>query len=401
MRSQQPGRFALAGAALALFWSVPARAQPPNPAPVGPPAQAPAAAETPNPRAISAEAPIVAGNAASAKQRALDDAFRQAVERTFGVLMAEAGFGPTEPPPPALMQLKGTFFSRAKRYVRGYHVLEQSEEGGHFRLQIDAEIDEGLLRKEIDRARGSATPSPAATALSAIVVGAPPDAVQALARALGGAGVKTTTPVAGSLDDTRARELAVRDHAAATLVVSGNVADEGAVRGTTKWAANCRLGARVLAASATSAVDRTAEAHAFSDGPGAAQAECLARAAGDVARQTSGALGGTGVAARDMRLVSLELDLIEPAALPLVLQALKKLGNVSSVEVRRVTVGHVELRAVTRVAAPTLASALARELAGSAELVVGQTAPDRASVQVRLAAPVAPAAPVTPTAPTP
>src|SRR5206468_9238298 len=107
-----------------------------------------------NPRAIPAEAPIVAGNAASAKQRAMDDAFRQAVERTFAVLVAEAGFSPSEPPPPGLMQLKGTFFSRAKRYIRGYRVLEESEEGGRVRLLIDAEVDEGLLRREIDRARG-------------------------------------------------------------------------------------------------------------------------------------------------------------------------------------------------------------------------------------------------------
>jgi hypothetical protein len=345
----------------------------------------PARAQEANPHAISAEAPIVAGNAASAKQRALDDAFRQAVERSFAVLMAEAGLPPTEPPPAGLMQLKSTFFSRAKRYVRSYHVLEQSEEGGRYRLQIDAEIDEGLLRREIDRARGAAptAAAPAAGAPSVVVGGAPAEATQALVRALGSAGVKATTP-AGPIDEGQARQLATRDHASAALVVSGNVTDDGAVRGTTKWATGCRLAVRVLPIGAAPPADRAAEARAFSDGAGPARAECLARVAGDVARQIAGSLGGGPVVGRDMRMVSLELDLIEPAALPLLLQACKKLGSVSSAEVRRVTVGHVELRAVTRLAAGALIAALARELTGTVDLVPGQTAPDRASVQVRL-----------------
>jgi hypothetical protein len=150
-----------------------------------------------NPRAVTAEAPIVAGNAASAKQRAMDDAFRQAVERSFAVLIAEAGLSPTEPLPSGLLAMKSGFFSRAKRYIRGYRLLEESEEGGRVRLQIDAEVDEGLLRREIDKARGApaTVAAPSLSAPSVLVVGAPPEATLALARALGGTGVKAEAPL--------------------------------------------------------------------------------------------------------------------------------------------------------------------------------------------------------------
>jgi hypothetical protein len=174
------------------------------------------------------------------------------------------------------------------------------------------------------------------------------------------------------------------------------VNDDGAVRGTNKAAASCRVAARLVPVGPTPPADRSAEARAFSDGRDAARAECLARAAGDVARQIAASLAGSGPPVKDMRAVSLDLDLIEPAVLPLVLQACKKMGNVSSVEVRRVTVGHVELRAVTRLAAPALVAALGRELTGSAEVVPGQASPDRAALQVRL-----PAAPPPPPPPAP
>jgi len=164
------------------------------------------------------------------------------------------------------------------------------------------------------------------------------------------------------------------------------------------------MAVRLLAVGPAPAADRGAEARAFSDGKELAHAECLARAAGDVARQIAAGLAGPALPGRDMRAVSLDLDLIEPAALPLVLQALKKVGSVSSAEVRRVTVGHVEIRAITRLAGPALVSAIARELTGVADVTPGQAVADRAALQVRLAAPPpppAPAAPVGPPAPTP
>src|SRR6185436_13163190 len=165
---------------------------------------------------------------------------------------------------------------------------------------------------------------------------------------------------------------------------SGTVSEDGPIRGTTKWAVGCRLAVRVLSVGAAPPADRGAEARAFSEGKELARAECLARAGGDVARQV--AAGLSGAAPRDVRAVSLDLDLVEPAVLPMVLQALKKMGSVSSAEVRRVTVGHVEIRAVTRLTGQALVSAIARELGGAAAVTPGQAQADRASLQVRLPA---------------
>jgi hypothetical protein len=237
-----------------------------------------------------------------------------------------------------------------------------------------------------------------ASAPSVLLTGGPPEAIMALTRALGSAGVKADAPPLGPVDESKARDIATRNHAVAALVLSANASEEGAVRGTSKWAAGCRMAVRVLPVNAAPAADRSAEARAFSDGKDAARAECLARTAGDLARQVAAGLGGAAQA-RDVRAVSLDLDMIEPAVLPMVLQALKKMGSVSSAEVRRVTVGHVEIRAVTRLSGQALVSAIARELTGAAEVTPGQAMADRASLQVRL--PPAAPLPSPPPAPTP
>jgi hypothetical protein len=353
-----------------------------------------------NPRVITTEVPIVGGNAASAKQRAMDDAFRQAVERSFAALLAEAGIGPGEALPPALNQLRAAFISRSRRYLRSYRVLEQGEQAGRYRISIDAEVDEGMLRREIDRARGGAAvpvAGPRAAGRgSAVVAGTPPEGTLALARALGAAGVKADAPPLGSASESQVQQVAARSGAAAVLL-SGQVAGEGPVRGTSKTAAFCKLQARVLPAGGGPAADRAAETRAFADGDPAAREECLSRVAADLARQIADAIAPASAAAPVAgRAVTLELDLVEPAALPLVLRALKKVGTVSSAEVRRVVVGSVEIRAVTRLAAAALAAALARELSGAAAVVVGPAQPDRVSVQVRLNAGAAPLPPAPP-----
>ncbi|HJX52692.1 MAG TPA: flagellar assembly protein T N-terminal domain-containing protein, partial [Polyangia bacterium] len=113
----------------------------------------PATAQTGD-RVVSAEAPIVNGNAVVAKQRALAEAFRQAVERAFSDLLKESGSG-AQPLPGGLMQLKASFANRGQRFVRSYRILEEDEANGRLRVQIDADVDTTLLRREMERARGT------------------------------------------------------------------------------------------------------------------------------------------------------------------------------------------------------------------------------------------------------
>ena len=74
---------------------------------------------------MTAEAPIVNGNAVVAKQRALADAFRQTVERAFSDLLKESG-NEAQPLSAGLAQLKASFANRGQRFVRSYRILASS-----------------------------------------------------------------------------------------------------------------------------------------------------------------------------------------------------------------------------------------------------------------------------------
>ena len=112
-----------------------------------------AAAQAPEPsdRVVTAQAPIVEGNAVNAKKRALADAFRQAVERAWGELLKEGAPLP-QPVPPVVAQLKASFANSAQRFVRSYRLIEQTTEGGLLRVMVEADVDTALFRRELDRA---------------------------------------------------------------------------------------------------------------------------------------------------------------------------------------------------------------------------------------------------------
>src|SRR5512140_1195793 len=120
-------------------------------------AAATAVAQTPEPndRVVTAQAPIVEGNAVNAKKRALADAFRQAVERAWGELLKE-GPAASQAMPPAMAQLKASFANSAQRFVRSYRLIEQTSAGGLLRVMVEADVDTALLRRELERARGGA-----------------------------------------------------------------------------------------------------------------------------------------------------------------------------------------------------------------------------------------------------
>src|SRR5205814_9961285 len=130
-------------------------------------------------------------------------------------------------------------------------------EAGRYRVLVEAEVEESLLRRDIERARGaSATAAPRpATAPAVLVAGSPPEAVTALARAIGVVGFKAETPPLGAADDARAREVAARTGAAGAALVSANVSGDGPVRGTGKVAASCRVAVRILPGGGGHAAD--------------------------------------------------------------------------------------------------------------------------------------------------
>ena len=338
---------------------------------------------------VIGQAPVAAGDLATARDRALNEAFRQLVEGAFASLVAESG---APPPTPALTSLRAGWLQRPKRLVRSYRVLEQSEQGGLLRVRVTAELDESFMRREFDRARGAANRGVVPGALPVVSAGAI-EAATALVTALNAEGVRAQLQPGAPGDEPALRALAGRLGRGLVALVTGRAASEGPVRGAGQQAVECHLGVRLVPGDGAASSERAAGARGFQTSDTDARNACFARAIRELLPVLRGDLGGGGTAGGDLRVVTLDLDINEPAVISPVLRALRKIGGPTSTEVRRVVVGKVELRVTSRLGAPPLLAALTRELATVATVSrTGQEQPDRLAAQIRLLPATAPAA---------
>jgi hypothetical protein len=356
----------LAGAIAILLFTMPAAAQPGE-------------------RVVTAEVPIVNGNAVVAKQRALADAFRQVVERAFSDLRKESG-GEAQPLSAGLAQLKASFANRGQRFVRSYRVLEEEEGGGRLRVQVDADVDTALLRREMERARGAAAEDlPTTSARPAgpsILVGGDlsDEASMVVVKALGTAGVQAQS--AAVRDEAPLIAAAVRQ-AAPALWLAATWFGEGPIRGASRVSVGCELRARFWSAgSGAVAIVLDRSERGFANDEAAARLACWQLAAASLARHLAGSLRRIPAGAR---YVTLDVDVVEPAALMALIQVVKRLGAVSAAEVRQVTTNQAEIRVFTRMSGREIEAALIRDAAG--RLLVAELKPpaDRVTLQVRLA----------------
>ena len=325
-------------------------------------------AET-NPNVVRAEAPIVAGNAVNAKKHALADAFRQAAEQAFAELLKQGEPMPS-PLPAGVAHIKASLANSAQRYVRSYRLIEQQTEGGVVKVMVEVDIDEVLLRREIDQARGAAVVSaqPSAKPVArALVVAGPPPAGTLVATALGPEGVRAQLDPA--VTEPQVLVSAARQNALALFVTSRSAAEEK-VRGTSRIPVKCAIAWRLFLAGAQAArgpvAQRTQEEYGFADEEAAARNACLTRVASTVARAVAAALRTPVTSAA---FVTLQLQIDNVGVLPVLLQALKRMGSVTATEVRHVTGSALEIRVFTRIGGPMLLQALGRELGGKLVLV--------------------------------
>ena len=354
--AERPGSLSLLIAGVIVIGAGSARAQAPAPAP---PAAAPGA---PAVEGAVGQAPIAAGDVATARERALNEAFRQLVEAAFAGLVAENG-GATSP---ALASLRAGWLQRPKRLVRSYRVLEQSEDGGMLRVRVTAELDEVVhaagVRSQPGRGQPGRRPGRAAGAGGG------------RARGGHGPGRRARRPRA-SAPSCRPAAPATRRRCGRWPRAPGGrwrwspVAPPARARcaapASRRWSA--QLGVRLVSADAGAGAERTASARGFQIQEADARTACFARAA----RELLPALlpevgGGRAGTAGDLRVVTLDLDINEPAVISPVLRALRKIGGATSTEVRRVVVGRVEVRVSSRLTAAALMAGLTRELASLA-----------------------------------
>jgi len=372
--------------ALALAAPPVARAQPATSAPPPGPPATPVLA--PGTKLVSGQAPVVGGNAAGARERALDDAIRQAVELTIAEIVDPAARAAQGKTIKALL-------ARARSYVPRYRTLEEGETNGVYAVRLEAEVDELALRRKLEPAGPVATGAGRAAAPGLAVV--PGDAQPAsaslaagLASALASAGVKARAGDAGSVP---APGLAVAR-------VTAAASNEGEARGTGRIAIACQGGVQLMALPGASATEERATARVFvaagagADGEAARQ-DCFGRLSAELAPHVAAKLGAAGAASAgaaggDLRLVTVDADVGEAAAVPALVRSLRSVWAVSSAELTRVAGGRAEVRLRARAATGTIAAAIPRAAGATITLSDVEVAGDVIRLRAQLRAPVAP-----------
>jgi len=361
-----------------------------SPLPGGAPAPpVPAAVvEAPSPgfRFGSSEVPIVGGNVASARERAVAEALKQAVDQAITELAPEARA--------AQPKVVGQILGKARVYVRRYRsILEGESRPSRYSVKLEAEVDEPALRRTLDR--GAAPPAAAATpgAPSYFVIGAgAAEASDAVVRALASGGVRVERAPNGTWDQARAVDAAGRAGLGAIAFVNGAFTAEGQVRGAGVEAISCSVGLRVVAApTGTFVAEDNQTLRAFAPRADDARKDCFARAAAaavpHVVPQAAASHGAT-----DLRTVILDVEVTQAGAVQPLLKQLRGSGTISSVDLRRITPGRLELWVRSRLTAPGLVALLARDGAGPVTLSGAEAAGDRVHVRAALRDDAPPAA---------
>ncbi|HXJ20781.1 MAG TPA: flagellar assembly protein T N-terminal domain-containing protein [Polyangia bacterium] len=354
-------------------WAQTPPAAPPPPAP----APAPEVVLAPGERIAVGQAPVVGGNAAGARERALEDAIRQAVDQALAELVDPATRA-------AQAKAIRTIEAKARSFVPRYRTLEEGESNGSYTVRLQAEVDDAALRRRIES--WSATPATSPSALQrrppGVLAVAPGDgdpATSAFAASVAAALASAGSPA--RLADTRA------DPAAPAALVTVTTNEEGPVRGTPELAVACRGAAR-FAALPMRPLD--VSARGFAESTADARAACLAHLAPALAAQIAAGLAATSSAASDLPSILIDADVVEPAAVPALLKSVRDVGLVSGADLLRVGAGRAEIRARTRSAPGPLAAALSRDADAMISLSEVQATGDGIRLKARLRTPAAP-----------
>lgn len=234
----------------------------------------------------SGQAPVVGGDRVRARARALDEAFRVAVNAAAASLLEPAVLAQRQ------SALKLTVEPKARTYVTSYRVLEEGEQGGVFRLRVAAELALDRIERDLGgRAGGEAAAAgDKAPRIGSCLVdrtatrgseagavdgpGAGAEAWDSLLRTLGGERLQLVAlPAAcAATADPRALRDARLDGA---LTGELTARPSGPVRGTSLVSAHAELKLVLVDAGGRT----TATASVTGDGYGAGPAEALRSAA--------------------------------------------------------------------------------------------------------------------------
>lgn len=325
----------------------------------------------------SSDVPVVGGNVASARERAVTEALKQAVGQAITAIAPEA-----RSQPKTVAQILG----KVRVFVRRYRSLQEGEVGAsRYAVKLEAEVDEAAIRRAFDRGALPAPTMPPTAAPSYFVVAAGlPEGTDAVIKALGGAGLRAERAPLAAWDQPHAVEAGARAGLSAVAFVNATANPEGEVRGAGIEAVSCTVGLRVVAAGTGAAVaEDTQTMRAFSARAPEARRDCFTRAAAAVLPNavppSSGVRGSP-----DLRTVTVEVDVAELGAVQPLLKQLRGSGSVSSVDLRRIVPGRVELLVRSRMTAPALVALFGRDTSGAVTFSAAEAAGDLVHVRARL-----------------
>lgn len=338
-------------------------------------------AEEPSFEALG-QASIVAGDTVRARERALEEAFRQAVEQAVATLLEPKVIAERA------SQLKLSVYPKARGYVTTYRVLQEGEQGGLFQVRVAAQVAVGRLARAVNAPQAvkpALAPRPKAVVClvekRAPAGWAPSSLEQQLVLAVGARGVEVT-PLAGhcwpvkfgqgddrvvwpdpdDLDDVGAGKAARDKGAQGAIVGTLAIVPAGTIRGTPLLVAQAKVSLHL--------VEADGRPSAVSDGTGeasgttfAAAADGAARAALDRAARTLGPHIGAKwpTTAASGAGVILHVSGVERyAQLQSLLRVLQAIPGVGAVSPRRFEASGIDVMVHTAAPAPSLAAALAR-----------------------------------------
>ena len=96
------------------------------------------------------EMPVVGGDRVRAREMALGEALRQAVEQTLALLVEPEVWTQQAP------KLRAQFAGRTKDFIVNYRVLEESVQAGVLRVRIAAQVAMGALTRELNKTLAAA-----------------------------------------------------------------------------------------------------------------------------------------------------------------------------------------------------------------------------------------------------
>lgn len=329
-----------------------------------------------------AQATIVGGNIASARERALSDALKQAVAQAVDAIVPEATRA-------AHPKVAAQILGRARSYVRRYRTLEEGELPGHlYGVRVEADIDEPAVHRAFDRGAAAAAPGTSSTAeggraIYLLVVNGPAEAQTAVTAALSATGARVEQAPPSPADGSRLAAAASSVNAFAVALVEGSATPEGKVRGPGVDSVSCALGVR-LVAPATGALlaEENVTLRAFSEREERARADCFSHAASAVIPRLAPVARSAG--SNELRTVVVDAEISEPAAVPALIKTLRALGSVSAVDLRRLLPGRAEIWVRTRLGGSALAAALTRDAGSVITLTPGEVMGDVIRLRARL-----------------